>query len=56
MGTIARKGLQQYLLQLQRHPLRTKVRVALSKLGYVQKFRLVMTPVIVCNDSNLGQC
>ncbi|KAH0770753.1 hypothetical protein KY290_014734 [Solanum tuberosum] len=24
MGSIAKKGLQQYLLQLQQHPLRTK--------------------------------
>lgn len=25
MGSVAKKGLQQYLLQLQKHPLRTKV-------------------------------
>ena len=28
MGSLAKKGLQQYLLQLQRHPLRTKTIIA----------------------------
>lgn len=30
MGSLAKKGLQQYLLQLQHHPLRTKVPTYLS--------------------------
>ncbi|KAL8462708.1 hypothetical protein ACS0TY_032845 [Phlomoides rotata] len=50
MGSLAKKGLQQYLIQLQQHPLRTKVitagvlsaisDVAAQKLSGVQKLQL----------------
>ncbi|KAH6787758.1 Peroxisomal membrane 22 kDa family protein [Perilla frutescens var. hirtella] len=50
MGSVAKKGLQQYLVQLQRHPLRTKVITAgvlsavsdivAQKLSGIQKLQL----------------
>ncbi|KAL0321123.1 UNVERIFIED_CONTAM: Peroxisomal membrane protein PMP22 [Sesamum radiatum] len=66
MGSVAKNGLQQYLIQLQQHPLRTKVITAgvlsaitdivAQKLSGIQKLQLrrLLLKVYICRLSILG--
>ena len=51
MGSVAKKGLQQYMLQLQQHPLRTKVCIWKQSLCFLCVFLFVLDLVLMgCFD------